>query len=204
MRRWAWLVSLLVGISAGNGLWSQGAPPTKGALLYRESVGRVWLIQPAGQKVPFGVKGVATGAAAIETAQKSTAVLHWAPYAALVKMAGDTMVRLEGERALKVERGRIWVGSPPPPPPLRRYPLPVFAGDLLVVGTHDAIFSVLVTPKGLRRISVDQGACEVFLPTGSLRLPSGMMVDLIPSEPVRPIISPLSYQEKLLWDSGGF
>ncbi len=201
--RWAlplpWLASFVLAVYAE----SQTAPSGRGALTARELVGNVWLVPPKGQKIPMTVKTPAGEGARLITDKQSVAVVRWFPYGALVKMAPQTEVALQANRTLRIVQGRVWIGSPPPPPPYRRYPLPVSAGDLLVIGSHEAIFSVVVTPRRACLVSVDEGQCDIVMPSGPVRVLAGMMALVAPNLP-RPMVSPVSEKERLLWDAGGF
>ncbi len=138
----------------------------------------------------------------VYTQPKSIATLVWLPYKARVKLESDTQVQLMPTRILALQKGRIWLGTPPPPLGGRRYPLPIQCGRVQAVGAPDAIFSVALQRDGTVLISVDEGSVLVSAANSSVLVQSDLMVLV---SPLGSIIGPmlLTKQERLLWDMGG-
>ncbi|MCS7185345.1 MAG: hypothetical protein N3B10_00215 [Armatimonadetes bacterium] len=146
------------------------------------------------EKLPIG--------SSVRTQERSTAILEWFPYKARVKLAPESEVRLSTTRALSIQRGRIWVGTPPPPIGERRFPLPVQCKQVQIVSSPDAHFSVACKPDGTVTVSVDQGSVFVSVGQNVITVPKARM--LIVSQQnfvIGPM--PLTKQEQVLWDMGG-
>lgn len=138
----------------------------------------------------------------VRTEPKSSAVLVWLPYKARVKLDFNSQVQLMLNRVLSLKHGRIWLGTPPPPMGERRYPLPVQAGHVQIVSSPDAIFSAAIQPNGTVLVSVDYGVVLVTAQGRTILVTKGLMVLIPPlSTPLSP--TPMSPQERLLWDMGG-
>ncbi|MCC6039034.1 MAG: hypothetical protein LM632_12595, partial [Armatimonadetes bacterium] len=108
---------------------------------------------------------------AIRTDRKSMAILVWLPYKARVKLAPETEVQLMPTRALSLQSGRIWVGTPPPPMGERRFPLPVQCKQVQIVGSPEAIFSVACQPDSTVIVSVDQGSVVASVGESAITVP---------------------------------
>lgn len=148
-----------------------------------------------GEKLPVG--------SSVKTQAKSSAILEWLPYKARVKLAPETEVQLLPTRALSVKQGRVWIGTPPPPAWERRYPLPVQSGQVQMVSSPDAFFSVAFSPNdGTVTVSVDQG--NVFVSAGqtTISVPKGYMLVVKPQNVVVGPM-PMTKQERIIWDMGG-
>jgi hypothetical protein len=139
---------------------------------------------------------------AVRTDRKSMAILVWLPYKARVKLAPETEVQLMPTRALSLQSGRIWVGTPPPPMGERRFPLPVQCKQVQIVGSPEAIFSVACQPDGTVTISVDQGSVVASVGESAITVPKLRMIVVTPQNViVGPM--PLTKNEQLMWDMGG-
>ena len=139
---------------------------------------------------------------AIRTDRKSTAILVWLPYKARVKLAPETEVQLMPTRALSLQSGRIWVGTPPPPMGERRFPLPVQCKQVQIVSSPEAIFSVACQPDGTVTISVDQGSVVASVGESAITVPKLRMIVVTPQNVVIGPM-PLTKNEQLMWDMGG-
>lgn len=139
---------------------------------------------------------------AVRTDRKSMAILVWLPYKARVKLAPETEVQLMPTRALSLQSGRIWVGTPPPPMGERRFPLPVQCKQVQIVGSPEAIFSVACQSDGTVTISVDQGSVVASVGESAITVPKLRMIVVTPQNViVGPM--PLTKNEQLMWDMGG-
>ncbi len=147
-----------------------------------------------GEKLPIG--------SSVKTQPKSVSILEWLPYKARVKLAPETEVQLLATRSLSVKRGRVWIGTPPPPAWERRFPLPVQSGQVQIVSSPDAFFSVYVQPDGTVTVSVDQGS--VFISAGQV-ITSVLKGNMLVVKPPSVIIGPMTMtkQEQIMWDMGG-
>ncbi len=138
----------------------------------------------------------------VRTGTKSMVILEWLPYKARVKLAPETEVQLMPTRALSLQIGRIWVGTPPPPIGERRFPLPVQCRQVQLVSSPEAIFSVACQPDGTVTISVDQGSVVASVGESVITVPKLRMIVVTPQNVV---IGPMSLtkNEQLMWDMGG-
>lgn len=138
----------------------------------------------------------------VSTQEKSTVILEWLPYRARVKLAPETEIQLSTTRSLLLQKGRIWAGTPPPPIGERRFPLPVQCGQVQIVSSPDALFSVARQTDGTITVSVDQG--KVFVSVGQSVVTVSKAQMLVVS-PQNVLIGPMSMtkQERVLWDMGG-
>lgn len=147
-----------------------------------------------GEKLPPG--------SSVRTQRKSMVIVEWLPYKARVKLASETEVQLLPTRALSLQRGRIWVGTPPPPIGERRFPLPVQCKQVQLVSSPDAIFSVACQSDGTVTVSVDQGTVFVSVEQSVVTVSKGQMLRVSPQNVlVGPM--PMTKQERMLWDMGG-
>lgn len=147
-----------------------------------------------GEKLPIG--------SSVRTQAKSGAILEWLPYKARVKLAPETEIQLLLTRALLVKRGRIWIGTPPPPAWERRLPLPVQCGQIQLVSSPDALFSVAIQPDGAITISVDQGSVFASIGQSIISVSKGNMLLVQPQNVVVGPM-PMTKQEQVMWDMGG-
>jgi hypothetical protein len=146
------------------------------------------------QQLPVG--------SAVKTQPKSVVILEWLPYKARVKLAPETEVQLMPTRALSLQSGRIWLGTPPPPMGERRFPLPVQCKQVQLVGSPEAIFSVACQPDGTVTISVDQGSVIASVGESVITVPKLRMIVVTPQNVVTGPM-PLTKHEQLMWDMGG-
>lgn len=172
------------------------------ALKALELKGKVETQLPDGSKAMLKAEEKLPPGSVVRTQAKSMVVLEWLPYKARVKLAPETEVQLLTTRALSLQRGRIWVGTPPLPVGERRFPLPVQCRQVQIVSSPDAIFSLACQPDGTVTVSVDQGA--VFLSVGQkvITVPKARMV-ILTSQNIVIGPMPLTNQELLMWDMGG-
>jgi len=146
------------------------------------------------QQLPVG--------SAVKTQPKSMVILEWLPYKARVKLAPETEVQLMPTRALSLQSGRIWVGTPPPPVGERRFPLPVQCKQVQLVSSPEAIFSVACQPDGMVVVSVDQGSVVVFVGGNTVTVPQLRMIFVTTQNAIIGPM-PLTKYEQLMWDMGG-
>jgi hypothetical protein len=146
------------------------------------------------EKLPIG--------SSVRTQEKSTVILEWLPYKARVKLAQETEVQLLTTRALSLQRGRIWVGTPPPPIGERRFPLPVQCKQVQIVSSPDALFSVACPPDGTIIFSVDQGSIFVSIGQIVTTVPRAQMLIVSQQNAVIGPM-PMTKQERVMWDMGG-
>jgi len=148
----------------------------------------------AGEQLPIGTL--------VRTLPKSVVILEWLPYKARIKLAPETEVQLMVTRALSLQSGRIWVGTPPPPVGERRFPLPVQCRQVQLVSSPEAIFSVACQPDGTVTISVDQGSVIASVGESVITVPKLRMIVVTPQNVVIGPM-PLTKNEQLMWDMGG-
>ncbi len=148
----------------------------------------------AGEQLPIGTL--------VRTLPKSAVILEWNPYKARIKLAPETEVQLMKTRALSLQSGRIWVGTPPPPIGERRLPLPVQCKQVQIVSSPEAIFSVACQPDGTVTISVDQGSVVALVGESVITVPKLRMIVVTPQNVVIGPM-PLTKNEQLMWDMGG-
>jgi len=147
-----------------------------------------------GEQLPIGTS--------VRTLPKSTVILEWLPYKAKIKLAPETEVQLMKTRALSLQSGRIWVGTPPPPIGERRFPLPVQCKQVQLVSSPEAIFSVACQPDGTVTVSVDQGSVIASVGESVITVPKLQMIVVTPQNVVTGPM-PLTKHEQLMWDMGG-
>lgn len=172
------------------------------ALKALELKGKVETQLPDGSKAMLKAEEKLPPGSVVRTQAKSMVVLEWLPYKARVKLAPETEVQLLITRALSLQRGRIWVGTPPPPVGERRFPLPVQCRQVQIVSSPDAIFSLACQPDGTVTVSVDQGAVFLAVEQKVITVPKARMV-ILTSQNIVIGPMPLTKQELLMWDMGG-
>jgi hypothetical protein len=138
----------------------------------------------------------------VRTQEKSTVILEWLPYKARVKLAPETEIQLSTTRALSLQKGRIWAGTPPPPIGERRFPLPVQCEQVQIVSSPDAFFSVARQTDGTTIVSVDQGKVFVSVGQSVITVSKAQMLVVSPQNVVIGPM-PMTKQERVLWDMGG-
>lgn len=191
---WLWIVGsvgLLVAQAVGEF-----------ALKALELKGKVETQLPDGSQVILKEKEKLPPGSVVRTQAKSMAILEWLPYKARVKLAPETEVQLLITRALSLQRGRIWVGTPPPPVGERRFPLIVQCKQVQIISSPDAFFSVACQPDGTVRVSVDQGVVFLSVEQNVITVPKSKMA-IVTSQNTVIGPMPLTKQEQLMWDMGG-
>lgn len=138
----------------------------------------------------------------VRTQEKSTVILEWLPYKARVKLAPETEIQLSTTRALLLQKGRIWAGTPPPPVGERRFPLPIQCEQVQIVSSPDALFSVARQADGTITVSVDQGKVFVSVGQSVITVSEAQMLIVSPQNVVTGPM-PMTKQEQVLWDMGG-
>ncbi|MFN4179580.1 MAG: hypothetical protein ACK4I8_04655 [Armatimonadota bacterium] len=138
----------------------------------------------------------------VRTQEKSAVILEWLPYKARVKLAPETEIQLSTTRALLLQKGRIWAGTPPPPVGERRFPLPVQCGQVQIVSSPEAFFSVARQTDGTITVSVDQGKVFVSIGQSVVTVSKAQMLVVSPQNVVIGPM-PMTKQEQVLWDMGG-
>ncbi|MFN3420811.1 MAG: hypothetical protein ACK40X_03690 [Armatimonadota bacterium] len=138
----------------------------------------------------------------VRTQEKSTVILEWLPYKARVKLAPETEIQLSTTRALLLQKGRIWAGTPPPPVGERRFPLPIQCEQVQIVSSPDAFFSVARQTDGTITVSVDQGKVFVSVGQSVVTVSKAQMLVVSPQNIVIGP-TPMTKQERVLWDMGG-
>lgn len=146
------------------------------------------------EQIPIG--------SSVRTQERSTVILEWMPYKARVKLAPETEVQLSTTRVISLQRGRIWVGTPPPPIGERRFPLPVQCKQVQLVSSPDAHFSAACKPDGTVTVSVDQGSVFVSVGQSVITVSKARMLVVSPQNVVIGPM-PMTKQEQVLWDMGG-
>lgn len=182
--------------------WVPAQAPREFSLKVLEVRGTVEAQLPGGEQKRVKASEKLPAGSTVSTQPKSSAILEWLPYKARVKLAPETKIQLSTTRALSLQNGRIWVGTPPLPMGERRFPLPVQCKRVHIVGSPDAIFSCAFRPNRGVIVSVDEG--RVFVSTGqkTIVVPRSHMVVITPENDfVGPM--PMTKQEQLMWDMGG-
>lgn len=194
----------LVILLAVVGLFGFLASQTSQEFLLRvlEMRGRVEAQMPDGSQRSVKENEKLPPGSSVRTQEKSTVILEWLPYKARIKLAPETEVQLLTTRALSLQRGRIWAGTPPPPIGERRFPLPVQCKQVQIVSSPDAIFSVASQPDGVIIVSVDQGSVFVSVEQSVITVPKAQMLIVSPQNAVIGPM-PMTKQERVLWDMGG-
>ncbi len=195
------IISWWVGLVAFVG-WLVAQPAPEFGLKVLEMRGRAEARLPDGQWRSLKVDELVPLGSSVRTAPRTTAIFAWSPYKARVKLAPETEVQLSTARLLLLQRGRIWVGTPPPPMGERRFPLPLRCGTVNIVCAPEGFVSVARRPDDTVIVSVDQGSALVFMDAQSITVSQGQML-LVSPQGIFLGPMPLTKQEKLMWDMGG-
>lgn len=177
-------------------------PPSGFALQVLQVLGQVEAKLPDGNQKRLQKGDIVPLGSIVRTQPKNVATLVWLPYKARVKLESDTQVQLTTNRTLVLQKGRIWLGTPPPPLGERRYPLPIQCRQVQAVGAPNAIFSIALQRDRTVLVSVDEGSVLVSAADSSVLVQRDLMVLISPfGNIVGPML--LTEQERLLWDMGG-